>query len=112
MRSPGGYVPAEVKARPKKVWQQGLAMDLDTLAPRRLDEFDYAITTRAAYQSTPPPNFEPVVTTHLLRALAALGATPPLRVIDKDGDARAASSTADRARVAGWPRAGRGDGAP
>ena len=45
MRSPGGYVPAEVKARPKKIWQQGLAMDFDTLSPRRLDEFDYAITT-------------------------------------------------------------------
>ena len=63
MRSPGGYVPEEVKARPKKVWQQGLGMDLDTLAPQRLDDFDYAITTRAAYQSTAPPNFETVVMT-------------------------------------------------
>ena len=85
MQSPGGYVPAEVKARPGKVWQQGLAMDFDTLAPKRLDNFDYAITTRAAYQSTPPPNFEPIVRTASYVLWRRSGATPPLRVIDKDG---------------------------
>ena len=85
MRSPGGYVPAEVKARPKKVWQQGLAMDLDTLPPRRLDEFDYAITTRAGYQSTAPPNFETALKTPSYVLWRRSGATPPLRVIDKDG---------------------------
>jgi hypothetical protein len=85
MRSPGGYVPAEVRARPKKVWQQGLGMDLDTLAPGRLDEFDYAITTRAAYQSTPPPNFETVVRTPSYVLWRRSGPTPPLRVIDKNG---------------------------
>jgi hypothetical protein len=62
IRSPGGYVPPEVAARPDKVWQQGKAMDFDTLAPRKLDQFDYTITTSAAYQSTPPPNMEPVAT--------------------------------------------------
>ena len=105
MRSPGGYVPAEVKARPKKVWQQGLAMDLDTLAPRRLDEFDYAITTRAAYQSTAPPNFKPVVATPSYVLWRRSGPTPPLRVIDKDGTpgrvldcASAAGPPAGRAR--------------
>jgi hypothetical protein len=85
MRSPGGYVPAEVKARPRKVWQQGLGMDLDTLSPRRLDEFDYAITTRAAYQSTVPPNFETVVRTPSYVLWRRSGATPPLRVMDKNG---------------------------
>lgn len=85
MRSPGGFVPAEVKARPKKVWQLGLGMDLDTLSPRRLDEFDYAITTRAAYQSTAPPNFETVVRTPSYVLWRRSGTTPPLRVIDKNG---------------------------
>jgi hypothetical protein len=85
IRSPGGYVPAEVKARSKKVWQKGLAMDLDTLSPRRLDDFDYAITTRAAYQSTAPPNFEPVVRTPSFVLWRRSGKTPPLRIIDKDG---------------------------
>jgi hypothetical protein len=85
IRSPGGYIPAEVKARRKKVWQQGLAMDLDTLSPRRLDDFDYAITTRAAYQSTAPPNFEAMVRTPSYVLWRRSAATPPLRVIDKDG---------------------------
>jgi hypothetical protein len=85
MQSPGGYVPAEIKARPKKVWQQGLGMDLDTLSPRRLDGFDYAITTRAAYQSTAPPNFETVVRTPSYVLWRRSGTTPPLRVIDKNG---------------------------
>ena len=85
IRSPGGYVPSEVKARPKKVWQQGLAMDLDTLSPKRLDDFEYAITTRAAYQSTAPPNFEPVVRTASYVLWKRTGPTPPLGVIDKDG---------------------------
>ena len=85
MRSPGGYVPAEVEARPRKVWQQGLAMDFDTLAPRRLDDFDYAITTTAAYQSTPPPNFQTVVRTPSYVLWRRAGTTPPLRVIDKNG---------------------------
>jgi hypothetical protein len=85
MRSPGGYVPAEVKARPKKVWQQGLGMDFDTLSPRSLDGFDYAITTRAAYQSTAPPNFETMVRTPSYVLWRRSGTTPPLRVIDKNG---------------------------
>ena len=37
-----------VKARPQKVWQQGTAIDFDTVKPRKLDDFDYAITTTAA----------------------------------------------------------------
>jgi hypothetical protein len=67
------------------VWQKGLAMDLDTLSPRRLDDFDYAITTRAAYQSTAPPNLEPVVRTPSFVLWRRSGATPPLRIIDRDG---------------------------
>jgi hypothetical protein len=85
VRSPGGYVPPEVKARRKKVWQQGLAMDLDTLSSRRLDDFDYAITTRAGYQSTAPPNFRAVARTSSYVLWRRSGTTPPLGVIDKDG---------------------------
>ena len=85
MKSPGGYVPAEVKARPKKTWQQGLPMDFDTLPPSRLDEFDYAITTRAAYQSTPPPNVKPVAHTGSFTLWKRIGPTPLLQIIDKRG---------------------------
>ena len=59
-RSPGGYVPPRSGRAPRRSGSRALAMDLDTLSAGRLDEFRYAITTRAAYQSTPPPNFEPV----------------------------------------------------
>ncbi len=85
MRSPGGYVPSEVKARPSKVWRQGLAMDFDTLSAGRLDDFHYVITTRAGYQSTPPPNFEPVVRTPSYVLWRRQGPTPQLGIIDVDG---------------------------
>ncbi len=35
-------------------------MDFDTLSPSKLDNYDFAITTAAAYASTPPPSFEEV----------------------------------------------------
>ncbi len=85
MRSPGGYVPSEVSARPSKVWQQGLAMDFDTLSAGRLDEFRYVVTTGAGYQSTPPPNFRPVVRTAAYVLWRRQGPTPHLGIIDVDG---------------------------
>ena len=60
IQSPAGFVPAEVKARPEKAWQLGGAADFDTLPSGKLDDFDYAITTAAAYASSPPPNWRPV----------------------------------------------------
>ena len=53
-RAPAGYVPEEIAARPEKTWQQGLAADFDTVESGKLDKFGYAITTAAAYASTPP----------------------------------------------------------
>ena len=60
VRSPGGYVPPEVGSRGAKTWQQGLAVDFDTIEPRRLEDFRFAITTAAAYQSASPPSFREV----------------------------------------------------
>src|SRR3954454_22504020 len=85
MKSPGGYVPAEIKARPKKTWDQGYSMDFDTLPPSRLDEFEYAITTRAGYQSTRPPNFRPVARTASFILWKRTGPTPPQEIIEKVG---------------------------
>jgi len=85
MKSPGGYVPSVIKARPKKTWEQGLPMDFDTLPPNRLDDFNYAITTRAGYQSTPPPNFKPVASTPSFILWKRTGPTPPYEIIDKRG---------------------------
>ena len=84
--SPGGYVPAEVRARPEKIWQQGDPMDLDTLTPSKLDRFDYAITTNAAFQSTPPPNVQEVARTDSFVLWKRTGKIPPQRVLKEDGD--------------------------
>ena len=87
-RSPGGYVPAEVRARPEKAWAQGDAMDLDTLPSRRLDEFRYAITTSAAFQSSPPRNMEEVARTDSFILWRREGKTPRLGVLPNErGDA-------------------------
>ncbi len=85
MKSPGGYVPSVIKARPKKTWDQGLPMDFDTLPPNRLDDFNYAVTTRAGYQSTRPPNFKPVARTPSFILWKRTGPTPPYQIIDKRG---------------------------
>jgi hypothetical protein len=85
-RSPGGYVPQEVGARPQKVWQQGRAMDLDTLAAGKLDEFDYAITTAAAYQSSPPPNMLEVDRTDSYVLWRRTAKTPRAQVLDEGGN--------------------------
>ena len=56
---------------PRRRWQQGTPPTSTRSTPGKLDKFDYAITTTAAYASTPPPNFEPVAARGRLRALAA-----------------------------------------
>ena len=85
VESPGGYVPPEVRARPEKVWQQGDPMDLDTLPAKRLDDFRYAVTTTAAYQSAPPPNMEEVARTDSYILWRRDDNTPRLSVLDEDG---------------------------
>ena len=105
MRSPGGYVPSDIQARPSKVWQQGLAMDFDTLTAGRLDKFRYVITTRAGYQSTPPPNFKPVVRTASFVLWKRQGPTPDSASSTSTGPP-AHRSTAPVRRAAGsWTRA-------
>jgi hypothetical protein len=57
--SPGGYVPSrEVAARPGKRWDQGRALDFDSVTHEILNGYRYVITTNAAYGSTPPAGFE------------------------------------------------------
>jgi len=85
MRAPAGYVPEEIDSRPEKVWQQGLAADFDTVEPAKLDRFKYAITTDAAFASTPPPNFEPVVSSGDYVLWERTGDTPRSRVLDDEG---------------------------
>jgi len=84
--SPGGYVPQDVDARPEKTWQQGLAMDFDTLSPSKLDNYDYAITTAAAYASFRPPSFEEVAREGDFVLWERTRETPGNRVLEEGGD--------------------------
>jgi hypothetical protein len=58
VEAPAGYVPPAIE--PRRPWQQGEAVDFDSVSSHKLDRFRYAITTDAAYQSTPPPNWHRV----------------------------------------------------
>ena len=105
MRSPGGYVPSDIQARPKKVWQQGLAMDFDTLSAGRLDEFDYVITTRAGYQSTAAAELQAGRSHRLVRALEAPRADArTCGIIDEDGTPGAVARLRQPPRAAGSSR--------
>jgi hypothetical protein len=84
--SPGGYVPQDVDARPEKTWQQGLAMDFDTLSPSKLDRYDYAITTAAGYASTPPSRFREIAREGDYVLWERTGETGSTRVLDEGGD--------------------------
>jgi hypothetical protein len=62
--SPGGYVPSrEVSARPGKRWDQGRALDFDSVTHGVLNGYRYVISANSAYGSSPPPEFERVAST-------------------------------------------------
>jgi hypothetical protein len=81
VEAPGGYVPPDVKPRSDKVWVQGEPVDFDTMSPERLDRYRYAITTTAAFQSTPPPHMRMVDTAGPYELWKRIGKTPRQRVL-------------------------------
>jgi hypothetical protein len=58
-------------------------VDFDTMSPERLDDFRYAITTTAGFQSQPPPNMTMVDTVGSYELWKRKGRTPPQRVLDE-----------------------------
>jgi hypothetical protein len=102
MRAPAGYVPEEIAAREDKPWLQGYAADFDTLEPGKLDKFGYAITTDAAYASTPPPSFEPILRSGDYVLWERRGETPRSRVAaGEDGEIGAPLDCAELGRREG-----------
>jgi len=83
IEAPGGYVPPDVKARSDKPWEQGLPVDFDTMSPERLDGFQYAITTTAAFQSNPPPNVRLVDRSGDYELWRRTGKTPKQRILNE-----------------------------
>ena len=81
VEAPGGYVPPAIEPRKHKQWVQGRAIDFDSVAPHKLDRFRYAITTDAAYQSTPPPNWHRAGRSGGYVLWKRSGATPVTKVL-------------------------------
>ncbi len=81
IQAPGGYVPPDISARHDKPWEQGEPVDFDSISPDHLDRFDYAITTTAAFQSSPPPNVRVVDRSGDYVLWKRTGQTPSLRIL-------------------------------
>jgi hypothetical protein len=105
--SPGGYVPSQdVPARRAKRWDQGLPLDLDTVETERMDQFRFAITTSAPFQSTRQKNWVPTHVTPSYTLWRRFEAAPPHGVLDDErGDPGAVLDCRD---PAGRRLAGRG----
>ena len=107
--SPGGYVPSrDVKPRDGKRWDQGRALDFDSVTHDTLNRFRYVITTNAAYASAPPPEFERMASTPSYTLWRRQGEVAPQEVIEPpdapgavlDCSRRAGRGTARRSGVA------------
>jgi len=81
--SPGGYVPSrDVRGRDGKRWDQGRALDFDSVTAETLNKFRYVITANAAYASTPPPGFERVASSPSYTLWRRQGEVPPHELIE------------------------------
>ncbi len=77
-----------VEERSTKPFDLGVAyspIDFDSFTPSTLDRFDFVITTRAAYQSKPQPNFHPVQQTPDYTLWQRRGPTPRKRITLLEG---------------------------
>lgn len=83
--SPGGYVPSQdIPARRAKRWDQGLALDLDTVPDARMDKFRFAITTSAPYASLEQKNWQPTHVTDSYTLWRRFLDTPAHGVLDDE----------------------------
>jgi len=81
--SPGGYVPSrDVRGRDGKRWDQGRALDFDSVTAENFNRFRYVITANAAYASAPPPELERVASTPSYTLWRRRGAVSPQEVIE------------------------------
>jgi hypothetical protein len=85
VRSPGGYVPEPLHARPGKEWEQSRPIDFDTLRSGLLNEFDYAITSTASFQSSAPENFSELDRTESFILWERIGESER-KTLEREGD--------------------------
>lgn len=100
LRGAGAAVPLiefpdhRVKESMTKPWDTGSAyspIDFDSFDTETLNRFPYVITGSAAWNSSPPPNFEEVTRTDSFILWRRKGSTPPGRHTLIEGTAAAAS---------------------
>jgi hypothetical protein len=87
------FTDPRVQERPTKPFDLGVAyspIDFDSFTAGTLDNFDFVVTTRAAYQSKAPPNFKPVQRTRDFILWQRTGRTPRKRSTLLEGGAPAA----------------------
>jgi hypothetical protein len=60
----------------RKNFVEGQSLDFDSFPPDRLDRYAYVVTTRSAYASTPPPNFDLVRRTRSYDIYERIALTP------------------------------------
>ncbi|MDX6653218.1 MAG: hypothetical protein QOJ38_1999 [Solirubrobacterales bacterium] len=56
-----GNILASQYGQPRKPWTPADALDFDSIPPKRLNRFDYVVTTAAAFASQPPSNFHQAI---------------------------------------------------
>jgi hypothetical protein len=78
-------------------------MDFDTLASYKLNQFDYAITTAAAYQSKPPPNMERVAEEGDYVLWRRVAETPRSRILEEENSGPGNPGSALDCTIAGGP---------
>ena len=82
LRSPAKNAEEQVENRPDKEFR--LPVDFDSTLPIRLDDFDYAVTTDAQYQSIAPTNWVEVDRTDSYVLWKREGPTPEFGVIAEE----------------------------
>jgi hypothetical protein len=70
----------------KPARRPGTPADFDTVDPHALDAFRFAVTTRTAYASRPPPNWRRVKTTRSYVLWERRGPTPPRAILPEEFD--------------------------
>ncbi len=80
--SPARNAEEQIPARAGK--EQRLPVDFDTPVPTFLDQFDFAVTTDAEYQSLPPPNFVEADRTDSYVLWERVGPTPEFGVLAEE----------------------------
>jgi hypothetical protein len=79
------YLPSAdpVVVRPRKPIVEGSPLDFDTIEPRGLDLFRYAVTTRTGYASRAPANWRRILDTRFYTLWERRGPTSDRQVLDE-----------------------------